>query len=148
MKSLSSLRVAGLAGLLSAAGFAQTVQQTSVKLKPASAGAQVFRRVLRRVRRQRGQRQRARGRGAQENAIQPHGLQARTKGNFPGNHVFSVIKEDPDMPSDGSKDLPCGAPSSVDVAWRSSEVQLRITNLVGYVNGVQVSRESAFRESS
>jgi len=69
-------------------------------------------------------------------------LQARNKGVFPGDHVYNIIKGDPNSPiSHGTKDMPVWGSVLGSLAHgNSAEVQLRISNLVNYIKSIQVQK--------
>lgn len=141
MKSLISLRIASALGLLAASlTAAQTVRQTTVKPTPASSGAQMFHEYCAVCHGNTGKGDGPAAPALKKSPANLTDLQARNKGTFPGNHIFSVIKGDPDMPSaHGSKDMPVwGTVFNSLSHGNSSEVQLRITNLVEYVKSMQV----------
>lgn len=140
MKHRISLRLLGSLGLLASLACAQTVQTTTVKPTSASSGAQMFREYCAVCHGNTGKGDGPAATALKKTPANLTELQARNKGNFPGNHVFSVIKGDPDMPTaHGSKDMPVwGTVFSSLTHGNSSEVQLRISNLVEYVKSMQV----------
>lgn len=62
-------------------------------------------------------------------------LSARNGGKFPENHVFTVIKGDPDTPAHGSKDMPIWG----SLFHSGADAQMRIANLTKYVETLQVA---------
>jgi len=63
-------------------------------------------------------------------------LAARNGGKFPSAHVYAVLSE-VDSPVHGSKQMPVWGPLLSSVSQSQGEVQLRINNLVNYVQSLQ-----------
>ena len=132
--------LAAVLGLFASVTLAQTVQTTSVKPTSASSGAQMFHEYCAVCHGDTGKGDGPAAKALKKSPANLTELQARNKGNFPGGHVFSVIKGDPDMPTaHGSKDMPVWGTVFTSLAHgNGAEVQLRITNLVEYVKSMQV----------
>ena len=66
-------------------------------------------------------------------------LAARNGGQFPEMKVLGAIKAGPGVPAHGSAEMPVWGPAFVEVTQASSEaeVQLRIYNLMEYVQTLQ-----------
>lgn len=65
-------------------------------------------------------------------------LAAKNGGVFPEAHVAAVIQGDTNNPSHGDKDMPVWGPVFLSLGQhRNSEVQLRIHNLVKYLESIQ-----------
>lgn len=140
MKSPKSLVFAGSVLMAAATLAAQTVQSGSIQPTPASSGAQMFREYCAVCHGMNGK-----GEGPAASAMKKRPanlteLAARNKGNFPANHVFNVIKGDPEsLSAHGSKDMPVWGTAFGSLAHgNQAEVQLRITNLVDYIKSLQV----------
>ncbi len=65
-------------------------------------------------------------------------LSAKNGGKFPELHVYSTIRGEADLPAHGSKDMPVWGPLFRSLSpGQNAEVQLRITNLTKYIEGLQ-----------
>ena len=64
-------------------------------------------------------------------------LTARNSGKFPEMKVFSTIKGDSDVAAHGTKDMPVWGDLFPSVSSSEAEVQLRISNLTGFVKSIQ-----------
>ena len=65
-------------------------------------------------------------------------LASHNNGKFPELHVYAAIQGDRDVPAHGSKDMPVwGDVFQAMSRGSSGEVQMRISNLVQYVKGLQ-----------
>jgi len=65
-------------------------------------------------------------------------LAAHNKGKFPDRKVFYIIQGDSDTVAHGSKDMPVWGSIFQGMSGGSpAEVQMRITNLVGYIKELQ-----------
>lgn len=64
-------------------------------------------------------------------------LSARNGGKFPEMKVFSTIKGDSDVAAHGTKDMPVWGDLFPSVSSSQGEVQLRISNLTGYLKTIQ-----------
>jgi len=126
--------------LLATLALAQTVQKSTIKPTSASSGAQMFHEYCAVCHGNAGKGDGPAAAALKKTPANLTELEARNKGTFPGNHVFSVIKGDPDMPvAHGSRDMPVwGTAFSSLARGNSAEVQLRISNLVDYVKSMQV----------
>jgi mono/diheme cytochrome c family protein len=59
-------------------------------------------------------------------------------GKFPAAHVAAVLRGQAGAPSHGSQDMPIWGPLFSSISQgHEGQVQQRITNLVGYVDGLQ-----------
>ena len=65
-------------------------------------------------------------------------LSAHNGGKFPEMKIFSTIKGDSDVASHGSRDMPVWGTLLPSVSSSQGEVQLRVSNLTGYVKSIQV----------
>ena len=63
-------------------------------------------------------------------------LTRKNNGRFPGNYV-AIKLENVDEPMHGSKEMPIWGPLLSSVSRDRMEVQLRITNIVSYVESIQ-----------
>lgn len=63
-------------------------------------------------------------------------LASKNGGKFPAAHVYAVLNE-VDSPVHGSKQMPVWGPLLSSVSLSQGEVQLRINNLVNYVESLQ-----------
>lgn len=63
-------------------------------------------------------------------------LAAHNGGKYPSAHVYAVLSE-VDSPVHGSKQMPVWGPLLSSVSLSQGEVQLRINNLVNYVQTLQ-----------
>ena len=72
---------------------------------------------------------------------QPADLTALAKksgGKYPASHVAAVIRGQASTPSHGSQDMPVWGPLFSSISQgHESQVQQRITNLVGYIDTLQ-----------
>ena len=65
-------------------------------------------------------------------------LAKKSGGKYPASHVAAVIRGQALTPSHGSQDMPVWGPCSPASARDTkSQVQQRITNLVGYIETLQ-----------
>ena len=65
-------------------------------------------------------------------------LAARNNGKFPELHVYAAIQGDRDLPAHGPSDMPVwGNVFQTMSRGSSGEVQMRISNLVQYIKGLQ-----------
>lgn len=65
-------------------------------------------------------------------------LAVQNNGKFPELHVYAAIQGDRDLPAHGSKDMPVWGDVFQTMSRGScAEVQMRISNLVQYIKGLQ-----------
>ncbi len=68
-------------------------------------------------------------------------LTANNNGKFPELHVYATIQGDGNSPAHGSKDMPVWGNLFQGMSHgNTAEVQLRISNLVTYIKGLQASK--------
>ncbi len=68
-------------------------------------------------------------------------LTADNHGKFPELHVYATIQGDGNSPVHGSKDMPVWGGLFQGMSHgNTAEVQLRISNLVAYIKGLQTSK--------
>jgi Cytochrome c, mono- and diheme variants len=66
-------------------------------------------------------------------------LSQKNAGKYPAPHVAAVIRGQASSPSHGSQDMPIWGPLFSSISQgHDAQVQQRITNLVAYVDSVQV----------
>jgi mono/diheme cytochrome c family protein len=64
-------------------------------------------------------------------------LAVRNNGKFPELRVFANIQGDADVSAHGSNDMPVWGSLFQNMSQSNSEVQMRISNLVTYIKGLQ-----------
>jgi len=64
-------------------------------------------------------------------------LTVRNNGKFPELRVYATIQGDSDLAAHGSKDMPVWGSVFADMSHSNGEVQMRMSNLVAYVKGLQ-----------
>lgn len=137
IRTLSPFAALALGALLLTLN-AQTVKRTVVKPTSPASGKQMFTEYCATCHGIDGK-----GNGPAAVALKtpPPDLTMLTQhngGKFPANKVFEVIKGDNASPAHGNKDMPIwGDVFTAMSHGTSTEVQQRISNLTGYVEGIQ-----------